>query len=205
MEALESTEPGEWSSFWTCLDFRKVTALILEVRLQDTLALLSFSPSSSEAVSSWVWAPCSLQTAPLQGKDRSGSPAEDATGHGYHGTAWPSCIVFSPVTQGFILVSWSNTSVCFSVGLYFCRHSPDLWGAESRTNLPTPGLGHFLPCHTPFGKGIPPLNFGEPKSRSVSLIKRLLEHHAAIKIDLYWPGNMLIVEWKKAGYVMCVI
>lgn len=102
---------------------------------------------------------------------------------------------------------------------YFHMHSPvsfltekgsyllkDAQWAESRTNLPTPGLVHFLLCHTPLQKGMPPLKFGEPRSRSISLVKRLSEYHVAIKMDLYvLERKDAQCRVKKVSYGICVI
>lgn len=46
---------------------------------------------AQHTVSSWVWVPYSLQTAPLLGKNRSTS-SEGCHTHEDHVTAWPSCI-----------------------------------------------------------------------------------------------------------------
>ena len=96
---------------------------------------------------------------------------------------------------------WShenNASVHFNEGLSFHMHysilfltqrkEVSLWSMPSkwsRTNLSASGLVHFLPHRTPLRKGMPLLRFGEPKPRSISLIKSLPGYHATVKIDLY--------------------
>ena len=152
---------------------------------------------AQHTVSSWVWLPYSVQTDLLLGVSRRScsrgchKPRPDS--HVTLTTLYCPHLTQDDFSLMKIMLLYISiefcTFTCVAI-FYFSTQTKEvsrsrMYNELSRTNLAAPGLVHFLAHPTPLPKGIPPVKFGEPRPRSIFLIKSLPECHATIGIDLY--------------------